>query len=40
MSLLKQKSDMKRNLEAKIIYEENRVQSEKEVILEEKKTNI
>ena len=36
MSCLKQKSDMKRNSEAKIIYEENKVQSEKEVILEEK----
>jgi len=37
MSCLKQKSDMKRNSEAKIIYEENKVQSEKEVILEEKR---
>ena len=37
MSCLKQQSDMKKNSEAKIIYEENKVQSEKEVILEEKR---
>ena len=35
MSCLKQQNDMKNELEAKIIYEENKVQSE-EVILEEK----
>ena len=40
MSCLKQQNDMKNESEAKIIYEENKVQSEEEIILEEKETNI
>ena len=36
MSCLEQQNDMKNESEAKIIYEQNKVQLEKEVILEKK----
>ena len=38
MPCLKQQNDMKNESEAKIIYEENKVQLEEEVILEEKRS--